>query len=89
MRDDDLTEVTGLVTDIGAALRVDVSPTIIRARIRSGRLPSQRLAGRRAIHPADLEATQTLAHVSQVVPAWRRAAVVLAGGCASCGKQPG
>jgi excisionase family DNA binding protein len=70
--DDDLREVTGLVTVIQAAQQAGVSRHTISGWITQGRLPAVRIAGRRYVRPADLAATQAVAHVGDVVPAWRQ-----------------
>jgi excisionase family DNA binding protein len=72
MGDEDLGEVTGLVTVIQAAQQAGVSRHIISSWITQGRLPAVRIAGRRYVRPADLAATQAVAHVGDVVPAWRQ-----------------
>jgi transcriptional regulator with XRE-family HTH domain len=69
---DDPRDAARMLTVTAAAQSADVSPATIRAWIKSGRLPSRRIAGRRAIRPTDLAATQALAHVGRVVPLWRR-----------------
>jgi excisionase family DNA binding protein len=62
----------GLLTVTEAAAQAGVSPWTLRAWMASGRLPAARIAGRRYIRPADLTATQRVAHVGDVVPAWRQ-----------------
>ena len=62
----------GLLTVADAAAQAGVSPWTLRAWMASGRLPAARIAGRRYIRPADLTATQRVAHVGDVVPAWRQ-----------------
>ena len=63
---------TELLTVIQAAQRAGVSRHTISSWITTGQLPAVRIAGRRLIHPADLAATQAVAHVGSVLPSWRR-----------------
>jgi excisionase family DNA binding protein len=70
--DDAFGEVTGLVTVIQAAQQAGVSRHTISSWITQGRLPAVRIAGRRYVRPADLAAARDLAHLGDVVPAWRR-----------------
>jgi excisionase family DNA binding protein len=72
MGDDAHLEGTGLVTVIQAAQQAGGSRHTISSWITLGRLPAVRIAGRRYVRPADLAATQAMAHVGDVVPAWRR-----------------
>ena len=61
-----------LLTVAEAAQRVGVSRSTIGGWITSGQLPPVPIDGRRYIRPADLAATQTRAHVGDVVPTWRQ-----------------
>jgi excisionase family DNA binding protein len=61
-----------LLTVTQAAQRAGISRDTIGSWITSGQLPAVRIAGRRHIHPDDLIATQTRAHLGTVLPAWRR-----------------
>jgi excisionase family DNA binding protein len=70
--DDALREETGLVTVIQAARQAGVSRHTVSSWITGGKLPAVRIAGRRYVRPADLATTQVLAHVGDVVPAWRQ-----------------
>jgi excisionase family DNA binding protein len=85
--DNDLREVTGQLTITQAAQHAGLSPATIRDWIRSGRLPSQRMAGRRFIHSAVLAATQAAAHVGWVVPPGGETDHTLAGASGCCGKR--
>ena len=58
-----------LLTVTQAAHRAGVSRHTIGSWITSGQLPAVRIAGRRHIHPDDLAATQTRAHLGRVLPA--------------------
>ena len=62
----------GLLTVTEAAQRAGISRWTIHAWIAHGKLPTVLIDRRRRIHPADLAATQAMAHVGAVVPAWRR-----------------
>ena len=71
----DLTHEEGppeLLTVVQAAHLAGVSRSTVSGWITNGQLPALRVAGRRLIRPADLEATQARAHVGSVVPAWRQ-----------------
>ena len=70
--DDELREVTGLLTVTQAAQQAGVSRHTISSWITHGRLPAVRCDGRRYVRPADLAATQALAHLGDVVPTWRQ-----------------
>jgi excisionase family DNA binding protein len=70
--DADLREVTGLLTVSQAAHQAGVSRHTISGWITVGKLPAVRIAGRRYVRPGDLAATQAMAHVGAVVPAWRQ-----------------
>ena len=58
MGDDDLREVTGLLTVIQAAQQAGVSRHTICGWITQGQLPAVRIAGRRYVRAEDLAATQ-------------------------------
>ena len=89
MGDDDLREVTGLLTVIQAAQQAGVSRHTISGWITHGRLPAVRIAGRRYVRPADLAATQAMAHVGDVVPAWRQDRRHAGWRLRHCGRRPG
>ena len=72
MGNDTLREVTGLVSVTQAAQQAGVSRHTVSSWITGGKLPAVRIAGRRYVQPADLAATQALAHLGDVVPVWRQ-----------------
>ena len=61
-----------LLTVTEGAQRSGDSRWTVGGWITGGKLPTERIAGRRYARPADLAAVQARAHVGDVVPAWRR-----------------
>lgn len=61
-----------LLTVAAAAHRAGVSRHIVGSWISRGQLPTVRIDGRRHVRAEDLAKTQALAHVGNVLPAWRR-----------------
>jgi DNA-binding XRE family transcriptional regulator len=64
-------EAAELLMVTQAAQRSRVSRWTIHAWIARGKLPTMLIDRRRRILPADLAATEAMAHVDEVVPAWR------------------
>jgi excisionase family DNA binding protein len=70
--DASLIPTAGLLTVAQAAQQAGVSGHTVSGWISGGRLPAVRIGRRNYVHPAELAAAQSAAHVGKVIPAWRR-----------------
>jgi excisionase family DNA binding protein len=72
MRDEPAMGADDLLTVTDAARQLGVSRATVKGWITHGHLPAVRINDRSHIHPNDLATAHTLAHLTEVLAAWRR-----------------